>query len=684
MFETNTSILNELLTVTTNDLLLHLPKVAIPKKLKRSATVNGIRTFTKVSSNQHNAPQDMATDNLAAGVHTSTTPSILLAKDLYAEKLRSMNLERQLSSSRVALRRSQQNERDLKLSAVRKRSQHSKSVWKILDQASKQTLRNPPLALANSVPNLLNTRDPISLLRRAKPILSTNTNDEANEEDLLLLPKYVPQQNHTKRTGSTFKKNKRTKAAAASSRRRRRMFEESNELNETEALLQTNVILQSPSSMKLRQQQKMNNSRGPKTKSKAIWETHDAPRIPEPLPTYVEELISERPIEIEINGEGKTTDRHGNRNSNGKDGNVSRRKTTREENTIINQPRETSLGVGDDGPWSKHYPGSKTKTLLELPGYVPKIKDSKPLQLMSSFLSTIGELQTIQEPPGKKEDMDDEYSGDDREEIDSSTMMLSNDEYNNNGNNNNGNSHNNDTDSNTTINSISNTKKKRRKRRKRYRTPLLQDPYEQFAIELKEAGRKRRRLLQEMLGSLEYEINRLEEKEKKTIQKMQMKIKNQNSTYTLMNDHVLDVVPLTAIHLTRKHLQQIMIHWRLGDSLNINNCLNRLCHRVPAYQSKPLIDGRSLLSAMRIMVGSTNATSAKDIYQLKKIIKKEIPYMQRGDAPLLPGSKLDQRKEYVLPKHTLPNAFKRSKTRWDNDSFDATSMFIVPISDRPN
>ena len=73
MFETNTSILNELLTVTTNDLLLHLPKVAIPKKLKRSATVNGIRTFTKVSSNQHNAPQDMATDNLAAGVHTSTT-----------------------------------------------------------------------------------------------------------------------------------------------------------------------------------------------------------------------------------------------------------------------------------------------------------------------------------------------------------------------------------------------------------------------------------------------------------------------------------------------------------------------------------------------------------------------------------------------------------------------------------
>ena len=56
------------------------------------------------------------------------------------------------------------------------------------------------------------------------------------------------------------------------------MFEESNELNElneTEALLQTNVILQSPSSMKLRQQQKMNNSRGPKTKSKAIWETQN-------------------------------------------------------------------------------------------------------------------------------------------------------------------------------------------------------------------------------------------------------------------------------------------------------------------------------------------------------------------------------------------------------------------------
>ena len=51
-------------------------------------------------------------------------------------------------------------------------------------------------------------------------------------------------------------------------------------------------------------------------------------------------------------------------------------------------------------------------------------------------------------------------------------------------------------------------------------------------------------------------------------------------------------------------------------------------------------------------------------------------------ASILPGSKLDRRKKYEIPTQNQP-VKDRSRNRWDNDEFDATSMYIVPILDRP-
>ena len=138
---------------------------------------------------------------------------------------------------------------------------------------------------------------------------------------------------------------------------------------------------------------------------------------------------------------------------------------------------------------------------------------------------------------------------------------------------------------------------------------------------------------------------------------------------------------MTSITLTRFDLKKIMVKWRLGDSINIKNTLDRLCHRVcTTKRGKPLVDGRLLLSAMRKMVGSTYK-QAKEIFALKKSIAKKVPILLQPQ-PLLPGSKLDQRREYQIPPRNYP-VRNRSRTRWDYDEVDAVSMFIVPISERP-
>jgi hypothetical protein len=182
-----------------NDLLHNNPYNTLPVRSKSSsrlhrsssssfnATNTRVLTAVNTSKSTSNLGQSMATEHLAAGAHTK--PSVLLARDLYAEKLRSMHLERQLSSSRVALRRSQQKQHDLQLSAVRKRTQHSKSVWSLLDKAARQTQRNPPLALTHAVPNLSSERDPVELLRQSIQHLehsasySSNTSNTSTTSD---------------------------------------------------------------------------------------------------------------------------------------------------------------------------------------------------------------------------------------------------------------------------------------------------------------------------------------------------------------------------------------------------------------------------------------------------------------------------------------------------------------------
>ena len=113
-----------------------------PSVLKKRAKAAGAAAEVQRTLSR----QELSVDNLVAGAHAH--PSILLAKDLYAEKLRSMRLQRELSSSRVKLRKSMQREKDARRAAVKKRNQAAKSVWALLERASKSTQRMPPLALS--------------------------------------------------------------------------------------------------------------------------------------------------------------------------------------------------------------------------------------------------------------------------------------------------------------------------------------------------------------------------------------------------------------------------------------------------------------------------------------------------------------------------------------------------------
>ena len=663
-----TQILNELLSVEANAILQSLPKVIRPlsssskkgRKEKAAIAGNDVNTFTAIRTSSSQAtlshthqlyPQQIAMGNLAAGVHTtSTKPSILLARDLYAEKLRAMHLTRELASSRIALRRSQQKERDLKLSAVRKRSQHTKSVWSLIDQASRQTLRNPPLALSNSVPNLTLERDPLTLLRRAKNMIENDNqriDEKKSSEDLFNM--YVPHRKGVDRRATTTGRRKKRKGSKQQRQRRRASLT-------TELPLQTNVILKSPSSMALRRQQMFQEMMIPKASRKVtLWEqgisTEIRPMIPAALPTY-EDLISRRPLENDIDDidQEEIEDRRSNN-------------TVR----VVARPRQMAHGVRESKPFAHGYPGSHTKSTWKKKD--ANMNEKEILRSSSSsFLSTVGELQTIEEPSGNKEESNNEHD-EEPEGADSTISIRSNTNI----------------DSGDALaqmdyfddmdeidESVTTTR-----RRKRWRQPILQDPYEQFATEVKDAGRRRRRLLQEILGSMEVEINVIEMKQKKKNRRS-----NSNKDDAILSQ-VFSIVPSTLIILSRNNLVRIMSEWRLGSALDVENCVNRLCNRVPVHHGQPMVEGRTLLFAMRKMVGSTHMMNAIDVWKLKKSLKV-LPELMARTAPLLPGSKLDRRIDYTPPDHARPERTSKSKRRWDNDAFDATSMFIVPILDRPS
>ena len=224
--------------------------------------------------------------------------------------------------------------------------------------------------------------------------------------------------------------------------------------------------------------------------------------------------------------------------------------------------------------------------------------------------------------------------------------------------------------------------------------PLLENPYDMFACEIKEAGRKKRQLLMEILGSFEHDLNEIEkkiEREENNTSRKNPRMISSSSFTTLVREEdeaLFADVPSTSIILTRAELQQMMSNFQLERStdgfsfLNIQNTMNRLIQRIPTYRGgQPRIDGRRLLLSLRNMVGVTYP-EAKNIHALKKALVRPIPLMARA-PPALPGSKLDRKKEYQVPQRSMPRK-DRSKRRWDNDDFDATSLFIVPILARPS
>jgi hypothetical protein len=623
----HSAILNDLLGTTTDhyaNLLHALPTVArVPSRKKtfkeKSRSSNNLFNMKtiKASTKSKSSKQLLSTATLAAGAHAQSAPNFKMAKDLYAEKLRTMRLERELSSSRVALRRSQQKEKDLRRSAVRKRQQHSKSIWTLLHKAARQTQRNPPLALAHSVPNLLMERDPVEMLRRVdQSVVEKSVDGEVSTG--------VDHQTYEPSKGYKERKQRKKK------------------LNLSTVPLSTNVILQSPSYMSLRRMgltdigsgASNNNATGPKRKKKMGWETEmikDVPDVPLPLPMY-EELVTERP-------------------------------------KIIPRTREMSYGVGGDGPWHSNYPGSKTLQLMKSGKTDDKEEDDDMLQIKEDpFLSTIGSMQTIDEGKvssneklekiwlsggtGINGDKDGEEVEGDVVELDSSNMMFPGEEG-------------------------GKRSKKTWVQTQHRNQPLLQDPYDQFAHEVKIAARKRRRLIMEILGAMEYQFDQFE-----LIQRKKLNENGSNSSDSRSNDlSFFSNIPLTSIRISRPALEKMMKEWRLGDSINVKNTIDRLCHRVcTTHQGQPFIDGRLLLSSMRKISGN-NFSEAKQIYTLKQSIKKKLPIMMQP-ASILPGSKLDRRKKYEIPTQNYP-VKDRSRNRWDNDEFDATSMYIVPILGRP-
>jgi len=620
-----------------NDLLHNNPYTLLPvrskssSRLHRSSSSSFNATNTRVltavnTSKSTNLGQSMATEHLAAGAHTK--PSVLLARDLYAEKLRSLHLERQLSSSRVALRRSQQKQHDLQLSAVRKRTQHSKSVWSLLDKAARQTQRNPPLALTHAVPNLSSERDPVELLRQSIQHLehsasySSNTTNTTNTTNTSNTSTTTNTTNTSNNGTIKYRPNVRNRPR---SRKRRKK----KTVNMKELPLSANVILPSPSSLALRKKKMVGESRGPKRNKKVEWEhdmTIETPTVPLPLPVYedIEEPLPSK--------------------------------------KLIPRSREMSYNVGGDHIWHTHYPGTKTKETMTAAA-VPKTTYAPIMQTnRDPFLSTVGAMQTMEERSTARDarhDTEDrgneDYCDGDGDEYNSSNMLLPQ----------------NDT---TPTPSVSSQRAPTTRVRN---TPLLDDPYNQFALEIKHAARKRRRLLMEILGTMEYQFEDMEMKERKE----HPTPPHPTAMAANGTDLILSEVPLTSITLTRFDLKKIMVKWRLGDSINIKNTLDRLCHRVcTTRRGQPIVDGRLLLSAMRKMVGSTYK-QAKQIFVLKKSIAKKVPIMLQPQ-PLLPGSKLDQRREYQIPPRNYP-VRNRNRTRWDYDEVDAVSMFIVPISERP-
>jgi hypothetical protein len=231
--------------------------------------------------------------------------------------------------------------------------------------------------------------------------------------------------------------------------------------------------------------------------------------------------------------------------------------------------------------------------------------------------------------------------------------------------------------------------------------------YFDFCLEVKGAARARRRLLSVVLGSLQLAIDR-------QVQEIRLREAAEGGKdrpeRTLLQDSVarggsadveraaqnaLDTVPSTTeqIELTDSSpassssspievgpdvVKKLISSWRLQGALP-KDSLDRLCEQLPMRNGVCRIDLRALERALRTSIGPRGLKDSRKIVALVQPKPKPIMSLE---PPKLPGSKLEFSKKYRPPSHALQ--VKRSRRRWDADSFDATSLFILPLNAPPS
>ena len=125
-------------------------------------------------------------------------------------------------------------------------------------------------------------------------------------------------------------------------------------------------------------------------------------------------------------------------------------------------------------------------------------------------------------------------------------------------------------------------------------------------------------------------------------------------------------------------VEKLISSWRLQGALP-GHSLDRLCDQLPMRNGILRIDLRALERTMRASVGPRGVTDSRKILAL--VQPKPKPIMSLA-PPKLPGSKLEMSKKYRPPSHAMK--VKRSRRRWDADSYDATSLFILPLNAPPS
>jgi hypothetical protein len=625
--------------------------------------------------------QELSVESLIAGAHTH--PSILLAKDLYAEKLRSMRLQRELSSSRVQLRKSLQREKDARRSAVQKRNQAAKSVWNLLEQASKRTQRMPPLTLSQSVPQLARERDPVMTLRAAVTTASPPPSASAlNAQAGGVMPRYKS----LKEEGKLGLRRQWHARVGGGNMHRQHLHHHHQQQQriDNDLPLRTALILRSPSARtRLKNRRRPVDIHSERRRRDTDWDTWTkVPSVPLPLPVY-EQLHSRQ-----LSG-GSLLSSSSSSHSSSSAGTARPSTAPSGGGELLNKgTRDCALRVGGAGPWANSFPGQRTKDALGLSA--PQSTNNKPETKARTKTNTksswsFGYLELVGDSaveyvgaPSLDGDDDSGRGGSGAGDFDPADVDI--------------------------FAGMKNRGLDTKTRAAR--------AYFDFCLDVKTAARARRRLLSVVLGSMHIAIDReaqearrgqeaedtrdafgsaLREEEvgkggdgdgnvdiERGARDALNSVRPTTEEFSLVPSRDPAVSSFDPLIVDRGVIEKLVSSWRLQGALP-KDSLDRLCGQLPVRRGERQIDLRALERAMRASVGPRGATDPRKIVAL--VQPKPKPIMALA-PPKLPGSKLDRSKTYRPPSHALE--VKKSRWRWDADSFDATSLYILPLAAPPS